>query len=271
MHRRDGGPNRLKSRAPHADTRGDEALTAEGAAMNGVATFSAVVTEVVDLTHDVREIALRLQSPGRIDFLPGQFVSFEIARPGARFKMTRAYSIVSTPDSADEVRLLFNRVEGGPGSEYLFGLTPGQETQFRGPFGSFTLAPGGTRDLLFVATSTGIAPIWSMLWWLAAHDARRRATLIWGLRSERDIYYAAALAQLATRMPSFSHLITLSRPAGLWDGATGRVQPLVESMVSDVSRLEVYICGNSAMIADVTAIVKQRGLCPIHREQYYRA
>lgn len=239
--------------------------------MSGVQTFAARVTAVSDLTHDVRELALHLESPSRLDFLPGQFISFEIATPGARFKSTRAYSIVSTPDLAQDVRLLFNRVDGGPGSEYLFGLGVEDRTQFRGPFGSFTLPPGGDRDLLFVATATGIAPIWSMLWWLAEHDPGRRSTLVWGLRSERDMYYGNALAQLSARMPRFSHVVTLSRPAAPWDGATGRVQPLVESMVSDVSHLEVYICGNSAMIADVAAIVKQRGACPIHKEQYYRS
>jgi CDP-4-dehydro-6-deoxyglucose reductase, E3 len=31
----------------------------------------------------------------------------------------------------------------------------------------------------------------------------------------------------------------------------------------------VYLCGNSGMIDDVTALINQRGLCPIYREKYY--
>lgn len=233
-------------------------------------TFTAEVTDIVDRTHDVRELGLRLLDPPRLDFLAGQFVSFEIEKPGARFKMTRAYSVVSTPDTPQAIRLLLNKVQDGPGSEYLFGLAPGEQTAFRAPFGTFTLDAPPSQDLLFVATGTGIAPIWSMLWSLAAHDPRRGATLIWGLRSERDLYYQEELEDLSRLMPNFSRIITLSQPQGAWTGTVGRVQPTVERVVGDVSRLDVFICGNSAMIADVSAIVKAKGSCPIHKEQYYR-
>ena len=233
-------------------------------------TFTARVIGVADLTHDVRELRLRLITPPRIEFLPGQFVSFEIERPGARFKATRAYSVVSTPDTGDVIHLLLNRVPEGPGSEYLFGLAAGHDTRFRGPFGTFTLPAEGTRELLFDATDTGIAPLWSMLWWLAAHDPARRVTLIWGLPASRDVYYREELARLREMMPDLSAVVALSDPDDTWTGATGDVRAQVATLAADVSGLEVFICGGSVMIADVTAIIKSRGTCPIHKEQYYR-
>jgi CDP-4-dehydro-6-deoxyglucose reductase, E3 len=230
-------------------------------------TFSARVVRTTDLTHDVREIELRLVEPATIAFLPGQFVSFRVERPDLRHPITRAYSIASSPDRAGAIDLVFNRVPGGPGSEYLFSLREGDDTGFRGPVGSFTLRPG-TRDLLFVATGTGIAPFRSMLHWLAEHEPTRRVTLFWGVRSERDVYYQEELAALAARLRNFSFVTTLSQPEGRWTGVVGRVLPLVER-VESVSNLEVFACGNSAMIADVTGIIRAKGICPIHREQYY--
>lgn len=229
--------------------------------------FTATVSRVRDLTHDVREIALSLTGPASIRFLPGQFVSFEVDRPG-RLPATRSYSIASPPGRDGSIELLVNRVEGGPGSGYLFGLREGDTTSFRGPLGSFTLHDG-TRDLLFVATGTGIAPLRSMLWTLADSASTRPITLFWGLRSERDLYYQDELEQLRARLPGFAYVTTLSRPAGEWTGSIGWVSALVEQRVPDVDNIDAYLCGNAAMIRDVREILRARGLCPIHTEQYY--
>jgi NAD(P)H-flavin reductase len=226
-----------------------------------------VVSRVNRLTHDVREIELELREPPHIRFAAGQFVSFEIERPG-RSAATRAYSIASSPIRNTAIDLVLNHVPGGPGSEYLCGLGEGDSTTFTGPVGSFTLRDG-SRDLLFVATGTGIAPFRSMLYSLADARSMRRATLLWGLRSERDLYYQDELADLQTRLPQFSFTTTLSQPAGDWRGAVGRVSLLIERTVTNVDTLDVFLCGNAGMIRQVRDIIRSRGLCPIHVEQYY--
>ena len=114
--------------------------------------FSAHVSRIRTLTHDVREIELTLREPGEIQFAPGQFVSFEIERPGFPVPATRPYSIASSPSSRHAIELLLNHVPGGPGSEYLFGLREGDMSTFKGPVGTFTLRDT-QRDLLFVATN----------------------------------------------------------------------------------------------------------------------
>jgi NAD(P)H-flavin reductase len=159
-------------------------------------------------------------------------------------------------------------VPGGPGSEYLFALREGDVTTFKGPVGSFMLRDG-TRDLLFVATGTGIAPFRAMLSSLAAAGSSRAVTLLWGLRGERDLYYQDELEDLRFRLPHFAFTTTLSRPVGDWRGAVGRVSPLVEALVTNVANLDVFLCGNAAMIRDVREIIRKKGLCPIHTEEYY--
>ena len=97
----------------------------------------------------------------------------------------------------------------------------------------------------------------------------RAVTLFWGLRSERDLYYQDELETLARRHANFNFLTTLSRPEGSWKGQTGRVTRLVDERIASVDKLAVYLCGNSGMIKDVSAIINRRGLCPIYREKYY--
>jgi NAD(P)H-flavin reductase len=231
-------------------------------------TFVAQVSRVDDLTHDVRQLQLELRRPDAIRFQAGQFVSFSIDAPGLPYAVTRPYSIASSPSRPGAIDLLFNLVPGGPGSTYLHSLKTGDEVTFRGPAGTFVLRDYPDRRLLFVATGTGIAPIRSMI--LARLPSRTPVTLVWGLRAERDLYYQDDFAALAARHPEFSFTTVLSRPSSSWTGPGGRVQPLVERFAATVDDLAVYVCGNSSMIASVRSLIRSRGVCPVHFEQYYK-
>ena len=231
--------------------------------------FRATVCGVRDLTHDVRELDLRLVEPPQITFKAGQFVSFEVGRDEKQRTIIRPYSIVSPPSRQDFITLLFNLVPGGPGSTYLFSLKERDETQFKGPTGAFYLRDDLTRDHLFVATGTGIAPLRSMLLALFEREAACAVTLYWGLRSRRDLYYQDELEAWTRAYPKFSFTTTLSRPENGWPGERGRVTRLVEERIASVKNLAVYLCGNSGMITDVTQIIQKKGLCPIYREKYY--
>jgi len=231
--------------------------------------FRAQVERIRDLTHDVREIELRLKEPPAIAFKAGQFVSFEVGRDALNRTIVRPYSIASQPSQAERVLLVLNLVPGGPGSTYLFSLRVGDETQFKGPTGAFYLREDPARDLLFVATGTGIAPLRSMLYTLSERGFPRPVCLYWGLRSQRDLYYQDDLEALARARPNFSFTTTLSRPEDGWTGERGRVTPLVEARIASVQNLAVYLCGNEGMIKDVTAVLQKKGLCPIYREKYY--
>ena len=232
-------------------------------------TFTAEVSRIQDLTYDVRAIELRLLEPDSMTFKAGQFVSFEVPKEGQPRPVTRPYSIASPPSQRDRILLVLNLVQGGPGSSYLFGLKDGSRTSLKGPAGAFYLRDAGARDLLFVATGTGIAPLRSMILAQLEGEQSRSVTLFWGLRSQRDLYWQEELATLSAAHPRFSFITTLSRPEPGWQGASGRVTALVDARVSSVGNLAVYLCGGNGMIKDVTARLNAKGLCPIYREKYY--
>jgi NAD(P)H-flavin reductase len=235
----------------------------------GIQTYTATVSRVSDLTHDVRELEMVLVEPKDLSFKAGQFISFEVPKKGFPLAAVRPYSIVSPPRQRDRLTLVLNLVPGGPGSTYLFSLREGDQTTFKGPAGSFYLKDDATRNFLFVATGTGIAPIRSMIEAQLERGTPQAVTLFWGLRSQRDLYYQNEFEALAHKFPQFSFITTLSRPEVGWTGATGRVTSLVKDKVSSVKNLAVYLCGNSGMIQEVTALIQACGLCPIHKEKYY--
>jgi NAD(P)H-flavin reductase len=234
-----------------------------------ICRYSAKVVGVHQLTHDVRQIDFELIEPPEIRFKAGQFVSFDVPDVRTGRIVTRPYSIASPPSSSRTISLLLNLVPNGPGSTYLFGLREGNETKFAGPAGNFYLRDDSGRDLLFVATGTGIAPLRSMLFANAERSTPSRTTLFWGLRSQQDLYYEDELARISRELPGSCHIITLSRPQPGWMGPSGRVTALIQQQILDVKRLAVYLCGNSGMIAEVASLIQAKGLCPIFREKYY--
>jgi CDP-4-dehydro-6-deoxyglucose reductase, E3 len=235
----------------------------------GIHTYIATVNRVQDLTHDVRDLEVTLVDPPTISFKPGQFISFEVPKKGFPVPVVRPYSIASPSSQGNRLTLLFNLVADGPGSTYLYSLRVGDQITFKGPAGSFWLKDDATRDLLFVATGTGIAPIRSMIAAQLERGTAQAVTLFWGLRNQRDLYYQEEFDALSQQFPKFSFVTTLSRPEKGWTGATGRVTALVQDRVISVCNLAVYLCGNGGMIQEVTALVQARGLCPIHKEKYY--
>ncbi len=231
--------------------------------------YRAATKAIRNLTHDVREIRLALREPGEIAFKPGQFVSFEVTNPKTGRMVTRPYSIASPPSQRNEVMLVLNLVPGGPGSTYLFGMGEGDEVEFKGAAGTFYLRDEPDRDLLFVATGTGIAPFRSMLYDLADRRFPGGVTLYWGLRRQQDLYYQDELEALAKRLAGFTTVTTLSRPEPGWTGEVGRVTRLTEERIRSVKNLAVYLCGNSGMLQDVSEIINRKGLCPIRKEKWY--
>lgn len=232
-------------------------------------SIQANVSRIRDLTQDVRELELILVKPKDISFTAGQFISFDVPKEGYPYPVTRPYSIASPPSTSDRVLLLFNLVQGGPGSTYLFGLREGDPVSFKGPAGSFTLREDGTKRILFVATGTGIAPFRSMIFSQLERNSSQALTLFWGVRSERDLYFQDEFQDLADRYPHFLFETTLSQAGPEWTGARGRVSYLVQERVASVRDLAVYLCGNGSMIKDVTSFIQGKGLCPIYREKYY--
>lgn len=189
-------------------------------------------------------------------FVPGQFLSVTAHVRGE--DITRAYSIVSPPDG-DRFALCANLVHEGWLSPFLFALQPGNEIDFKGPYGAFILRRP-VSDSIFVATGTGIAPFRSMLMsHLGAHPDRQ-FTLIFGVRHENGLLYHNELCELAEAHPNFRYLPTLTRPPEHWTGLTGRVQQPTLELLGERRDMDIYICGLREMVDDMRNRLKEIGL-----------
>jgi CDP-4-dehydro-6-deoxyglucose reductase len=189
-------------------------------------------------------------------FVPGQFLS--VTATVGDGEITRAYSIASPPDGK---RFAFcaNLVRDGRLSPFLFGLNPGDEIGFKGPYGAFILRRPVSESIL-IATGTGIAPFRSILLGKLREHQDRRFTLIFGVRHEYGLLYHDEWLRLAEEFRNFDYRPTLTRPPEHWTGRTGRVQQHALEALGDRRDVDVYICGLREMVDDVRLKLKGIGL-----------
>ncbi len=206
----------------------------------------------------------------RFGFVAGQWLSLKTNKPDGE-EITRAYSIASPPDDTNRFALCLNRVQDGFMSNYLCDMKEATEISCQGPFGNFILRPP-MRDTIFIATGTGIAPIRSMLHWLfegadeggssRVGDTRHQGKQVWllfGSRTERDIYYHDEFLRLAELRSNFQYLPTLSRGGPEWRGLRGYVQEHVPRIAANRTDMHAYICGLKKMITANRDLLKGLG------------
>jgi CDP-4-dehydro-6-deoxyglucose reductase len=219
--------------------------------------LTAKLLEVSDIADEVRHFVFEAPQVDRLEFIPGQFVSFSSVVDEK--KVTRAYSIASPPDG-NVFELCLNRVKEGRLSPRLFEMQVGDCIEMQGPLGYFVLRKPET-DSVLIATGTGIAPFRSMLkaHFGAGATEPHQFTLIFGVRYERNIMYREEFERIASEHPNFRFWPTLSRPDTPWDGKTGHVQNHLLEAIGDRRDVDVYICGLKLMVDDVRQRLKDLG------------
>jgi ferredoxin-NADP reductase len=217
--------------------------------------MKATLIDTYELAPEVRHFIFGVAEVEKLHFKAGQFVSFTEMLGGK--KITRPYSIASLPDG-NQFELCLNRVQEGIFSPHLFEMKPGDSVEMSAPLGFFVVR-NPTKEALFIATGTGIAPFRAMAPDYLSHPQAQQLTLLFGVRYENSIYYGNEFEELARQHPNFRFWPTLSRPESSWNGRSGHVQIHLLEAIGDRRDLDIYICGLKAMVDDVRAILKGLG------------
>ena len=221
------------------------------------------------IAHEVYEFTLK--KPEGFTFKAGQFILFDfpLIEDEANIQ-TRAFSIASSPD---EGHLLFlaKMLAGGRASRWIEEkLKLGETLRFQGPFGNFVLKDGDQTDLLFIATSSGIAPFRSQVLQVLKENPARSIDIIFGVHAEEDLFWVEDFRALAIAHPSCRFHVILSQPSASWRGRKGRVQTLTP-LIEKLSEKTVYICGNPDMTKELKKLALEEWGIPkdrLHVEGY---
>jgi NAD(P)H-flavin reductase/ferredoxin len=194
----------------------------------------------ISRVEDVALVHLRFPAGVRVRFKAGQHLNV-ILDNGER----RDFSMANPPAESDGVQLHIRHVPGGAVTGFIFNeLKRGDLVRIEVPFGDFTLRESD-RPLLFVAGSTGFAPIASMIEDALRKGIARPMHLYWGARRLAGLY--SDLPEKWQRQhPGFRYVPVLSDETqpGFRHGLVHRA--VLEDHPS-LAAFAAYVCGVPAM------------------------
>lgn len=230
--------------------------------------FTAKLEDKLELNEKYIKYSFELQSPNKIEFLSGQYISIKVDDKGTR----RSYSICSSPSINHGFELLVDIEPNGIGVSYLQSLQFGDEISFLGPMGIFVInEKNKSSDLVFIATGSGIAPFHSMVLDLLQNKKeQRKITLYWGMRYSKQIFWLDEFQELMSNFSNFSFHPVLSKAGPTWTLCHGRVTDCL--MVHGFPQNgDYYLCGSKAMIEESCGILEKSGISKekMHFENFW--
>jgi NAD(P)H-flavin reductase/ferredoxin len=222
--------------------------------------MAGTVVEQVKLTHDITRLTLQLREP--LTYEAGQFTQLSLeALPG----VTRSYSFARPCRDDGKVELCIRKLPGGRLSTLVNerDLT-GTSVHVSRPEGDFWLRPG-SAPLLMVAGGSGLPPILAMLEDAAARGVSRSVTLLFGARTERDLYDLARIEALRAGWAGELRFVPVLSDAGVdaaWAGARGLVTQKIPELLEAGSH--AYLCGPPAMIDAALVTLESLGVARPH-------
>ncbi|BBY65039.1 2Fe-2S iron-sulfur cluster-binding protein [Mycolicibacterium helvum] len=236
------------------------------------------VVDVIRETAAATTLVFEDPSGSPFEFKAGQFFTVS-ARIGGR-TIRRAYSASCAP-GGKRCAVTVKQVSDGVMSTYLnTEVKPGARLQILGPSGAFCIPSpmSAPKNLVLIAAGSGITPVMSILRTILTETTDSRVVLIYGNRTESDIIFADALAELCARHCErlvVRHILT--SPSPVWTGGIGRLdEHLLRRELSSLTfagDAHYYICGPEGLMDGARNVLIDDGVdkSRIHQERFVRA
>ncbi len=225
------------------------------------------VTAISNITPTVRRFEFEPVDGGPYEFVPGQFLMIHFEHEGESLK--RSYSLASRAALGERPAIAVAPVDGGRCTEFLWGLSVGDEIEASGPYGRFIVRSGDEpKRFVFLGTGTGIAPYRAMLDQLDSSDAEIHVAL--GVRTRDEALFADDFRTFAESDKRHFHLCVSREDSQEADERRCYVTQLINVLDVSPEHDLVFLCGNPNMVDDGVSALKEREFSPrkIRREKY---
>jgi len=220
------------------------------------------LVSITSQPSDAKTLRFVLDDDRTFKARPGQFLTFTFLFDGK--KVVRSYSICSSPARSGYVEITPKRVSQGCASVFLNDrASVGMTVEANGPFGHFCLDERTHQNVVLLAAGSGIAPMVAMLRYIDDLRLDTTVTLLYCVRTSRDIIFESELESLRTRLTNFQYHLLLSRPHAEWSGPRGHVsRAFIEQAVTDVTASDFFLCGPPPFMDESRAILTGLGVKP---------
>ena len=204
--------------------------------------FVSKIDVIENISDDVIKLILRLPPNANFKFIAGQYVNI------IKGDIKRSYSIANILRSDNKLEFFIKKYKNGLMSDYFFSKAKVNDLlRFEGPLGTFFYRKDDSvKNIIFLATGTGIAPVKALLDQLNKDPelySDKKIWLFWGGRYKKDMFLEFNYDNM-----NFKYIPVLSRETDNWQGERGYVQGAVLKQIIDLENSQVYACGSNAMI-----------------------
>jgi len=219
----------------------------------------AKIVKIIEETENVKRFFIKFPDDYEFRFKAGQFVMIDL--PIDHKYTNRAYSIASPPteDNIFELCIVLN--PDGKGTPYMWeNYQVDDEVMVTKSLGKFGLPDDIDRDICFICTGTGIAPLRSMMLDILNNNKRcKDIYMIFGCRYEKDILYKKEMNHLQQVFgDTFNFIPVLSREMN-YNGEKGYVHQVYEKLFEDKRPAYFYICGWKDMLNETRKRLENLG------------
>lgn len=200
-------------------------------------------------------------------FRAGQFLSFQI---GDDPKQIRSYSISSSELNRQKIQVSIKRIDGGIGSVWFHNLQVGSKVLSSRPSGHFIEPTQNIKKRVYIAGGIGITPVLSMIRTNIDKNSSLDMTLLYGVRTEKDLAFHTYLTQLSQKYDLFKYYPILSHEPD-WPGEKGFIDiHFVKSKIHNLNTAIYFICGPEVMTDPLIKNLLQTGVneADIYNEQF---
>ncbi len=207
------------------------------------ASTTLLLSSVKRETHDTITLRFTIQGGKALSARPGQFMTFHWTIQGKR--VPRSYTISSSPSQAGYLEITPKRVKDGLVSQFLHDEAgPGLTVEATGPHGTFYFDRSAHQNIVLIAGGVGITPMISMLRHIETLRLPTIVTLLYCVRTSKDIVFEAELERLRSSPIQFNYAVVLSQPEDGWRGHRGRLtRELILAHVADLNASTFFLCG----------------------------
>lgn len=237
--------------------------------------YNATVVGKILLRPDIMTLRVDTDEP-REEFSAGQYTLLGLfgregrtpdstieADPAEPDKLIqRPYSIASATRQRSQLEFFISLVKSGQLTPRLFNLSPGDRLFVsKRIVGVFKLAETPpNKDIVMVATGTGMAPYMSFLRSYLTERPESKIAMIQGATKQWDLGYYSELNFLANMFDNFIYLPTLTEADPTWNGHQMWIEEMLEAdvlekeagIVIDPQKTHFFLSGNPKMVASVS-------------------
>ena len=247
--------------------------------------LNGIVTQVIEVSPIMKVFRIAPDGWELPDFKAGQFVALflpasakKVAEATADYVdfppdklIKRAYSIASSSKSKEFLEFYITLVHSGTLTPRLFNLKIGDRVgvgqKFVGMFTIDRIDP--EKNVVLIATGTGVAPYMSMLR-TDALNRKGKIAVIHGAANSWDLGYSSELQLLQNFASQFTYIPTITEPQKEltpWQGQKAFIQDMWKAGIMEEKwgfkptpdDTHVFLCGNPRMIADMSEALESDG------------